>query len=193
MKTPVHSSVRGGEGRRGFCWKCYLHPDLRSRQLLRSTRNTPHRGTPHLLLITLQPGNRPAGTTAPVPQSLETTLSSWPTEPRGPPAPRCLPRKAFLQRGHARSGHTGPQDARPLVADERPVCGATPRTAGLAASRVDACFQASLQEREAPGKATQTHLHQQPTPLPGGVSAEGAARPREEAGGALIEKRAGRP
>ena len=38
----------------------------------------------------------------------------------------------------------GPQDARPLVADERLVCGATPRTAGLAASKVDACFPGIL-------------------------------------------------
>ncbi|XP_070328972.1 collagen alpha-1(I) chain-like [Odocoileus virginianus] len=65
------------------------------------------------------PGNRPPGATL-VPQSLETTLSSRSTEPRGPQAPRCLPRKAVLQHSHACSDHTGPQDARPLTVDKRP-------------------------------------------------------------------------
>lgn len=65
--------------------------------------------------------------------------ASRPTEPAHRAARPTGPTLLATQ-GHACSGHTGRQDARPLVADEHPVSRAAPRTAGLAGSKVDACF-----------------------------------------------------
>lgn len=80
-------------------------------------------GPPHLP-IAPRPGNRPPGA-APVPQSLETTLSS-----RSQSRKAHRPHAACLARPSCNIGvsyHTGPQDAWPLMVDKRPVCGAHPQ------------------------------------------------------------------
>lgn len=83
-RGPVHSSVWGARAGGALFRKCCLHPGLRSWQFAQVTPNTHLYQEPPTSLA-MAPARQQTTRDRPgAPEPMATTLSSWPTEPRGP-------------------------------------------------------------------------------------------------------------